>query len=48
MRQSAAKYQNKQAIIEALIKVQRLVERRRLFKDRSGGNFKIIIIILWI
>lgn len=36
MRQSAAKYQTKQAIIEALIKVQRLVERRRIDYPKWG------------
>ena len=39
MRQSAAKYQTKQAIIEALIKVQRLVERRRLIRKPKWGKF---------
>ena len=40
MRQSAAKFQNMQAIIEALKKVQRLVERRRLLETEMGEILK--------
>ena len=36
MRQSAAKFQNMQANIEALKKVQRLVERRKIDYPKWG------------